>query len=313
MYDLRFHQRLQLTNDFVIKYARELGFDLIGFTPADSLDSEKVHLKEWLNRGHHAGMNYMEKNQDKRSDVKLILPDARSVISLGMNYYNPISYSEDPDSGKISRYAQGKDYHLVIWEKLDLLISALKEDDPSFEAISYVDTGPVMDKAWAVRSGLGWMGKNTNIINKEIGSWFFIANIICNKYFTPSPKVDDFCGSCTACLIACPTGALDSYILDANKCTSYLTIENKAEIPAEFKEKFEKWIFGCDICQEVCPWNKKFSITTLIDEFTPENIELPLDDVSFMEQEEFSSRFHSSPVKRARLKGLQRNAAFLKK
>ncbi|MEJ2615376.1 MAG: tRNA epoxyqueuosine(34) reductase QueG, partial [Ignavibacteriaceae bacterium] len=186
--------------------------------------------------------------------------------------------------------------------------------DNSFEAKAYVDTGPVMDKAWAVKSGIGWLGKHTNVINKEYGSWFFIANLVTNFEFEYSLPIEDFCGSCRACIDACPTNAIiDEYVINANKCISYLTIENKSEIPEQFKGKFDNWIFGCDICQEVCPWNNKFSKVTDKVEFFPvyNNKEISLDEVVALSKEEFNKRFKESPVKRAKLSGLKRNAAFL--
>jgi len=232
-----------------------------------------------------------------------------------MNYYTNEQYSPQKDKGKISRYAWGKDYHLIIWEKLEKFESKLKEVDPSFESISYVDTGPVMDKAWAVKAGLGWLGKHTNVINKELGSWIFLVTIITNYEFDYSSPIQDFCGSCTACIEACPTGAIvDEYILDATRCISYLTIENKREISEKFIGKFDDWLFGCDICQDVCPWNIKFSKDSGVQEFYPvnENKEINLDEVLNMDEAEFKDRFKESPVKRTKLKGLKRNAAFLK-
>jgi epoxyqueuosine reductase len=302
-----------ITNETFIKYANDLGFDLVGFAPADKLSSEAEHLSEWLGKKFNAGMSYMERNFEKRLDVKEILPSAKSVVSLGLNYYKDVSYMPGNDYGKISRYAAGKDYHLVVWEKLDILLSKLKFIYPMLEAVSYVDTGPVMDKAWAVRAGLGWLGKHTNVINKEKGSWFFIATVITNYDFIPSPAVEDFCGTCTACLDACPTGALTPYLLDANKCISYLTIENKGEISSEFEGKFEGWLFGCDICQDVCPWNQKFSTVSPIEEFEPGNISLSIGEIEKMESGEFKEKFNESPIKRAKLKGLKRNAEFLKR
>lgn len=305
---------MKLTNEIVIQKAKAVGFDLIGFAKADVLENESKNLEEWLKKKYQAGMDYMSKNFDKRKDVRQILPEAKSVISLGLNYYTPDSYSNDNESGKISRYAWGKDYHLIIWSMLNELEAELKKIDPKFESISYVDTGPVMDKAWAVRAGLGWLGKHTNVINCEIGSWFFIANIITNYEFEYSAQIPDFCGTCTACIDACPTNAIiKEYVLDANKCISYLTIENKEDIPEAFKSKFDNWLFGCDICQDVCPWNKKFPVETLIKDFHPQSKELKLDDILEMNEEDFKEKFQISPIKRAKLSGLKRNAIFLKK
>ncbi len=311
-----------ITNQTVIDIAHSLGFDLVGFTKVEPLSSEIQKLKQWLEKDFHADMTYMERNFHKREDPSQILPDVKSVISLGLNYNTPFNHYPQieegkiyPPAGKVSRYAWGKDYHLVIWEKLEQLETKLKEIDSSFNSISYVDTGPVMDKAWAVRAGLGWLGKHTNVINRNIGSWFFIATIFTNKDFTYSETITDFCGSCTACLDACPTGAIvEEYVVDSNKCISYQTIENKIEIPKEYKGKFDDWIFGCDICQDVCPWNEKFSITSSIKEFEPIDGKtfLTLNEVEKMNDEEFKSRFNESPIKRTKLKGLKRNAEFIK-
>src|SRR3990170_3191325 len=259
-----------LNNAFVGDLVRSYGFDLVGFAESKELDIEIERLSEWLDHGYQAGMTYMQRNLDKKKDVKKFLSTAKSVISLGINYYSPDKYSEQDNRGKVSRYAWGKDYHLVIWEKLDKIIGELKHKEPSFEAASYVDTGPVMDKAWAVRSGIGWLGKHTNVIIKE-------------------------------------------YVVDSNKCISYLTIENKQNIPEEFKSQIENWVFGCDICQDVCPWNIKFSKFMATKEFHPQkgNRELNLDDVLNLTKTEFDKRFSVSPIKRAKLSGLKRNAEFL--
>jgi epoxyqueuosine reductase len=304
----------KLTNQIVIEKAKQIGFNLVGFAKADLLEDEANKLEQWLANSYQAGMTYMQKNLDKRKDVRKILSSAKSVISLGMNYYSPEKHSEEKHKGKVSRYGWGKDYHLVIWDKLDKFICELKDKEPKFEAVSYVDTGPVMDKAWAVRSGLGWQGKHTNVINKKIGSWFFIANIITNWEFEYSDPIEDFCGSCTACIDACPTDAIiKEYVVDSNKCISYLTIENKQNIPAEFKDHFENYIFGCDICQDVCPWNIKFSQVTSFKEFYPqnENKDLDLNEVLSLTKMEFDKRFAVSPIKRAKVSGLKRNAEFL--
>lgn len=305
---------LKLTNQIVIRKAKQLGFDLVGFSKADLLQDETEKLQQWLDKSYQATMNYMEKNFSKRKDVKEILPNAKSVISLALNYYTPGNHSNEKNVGKVSRYAWGKDYHLVIWQKLDELETELKQLETELETISYVDTGPVMDKVWAVKSGLGWMGKHTNIINPSIGSWFFIANIITNYEFEYSEMIVDHCGTCTACLDACPTNAIvQEYVVDANKCISFQTIENKNEIPDELKGKFDNWIFGCDICQDVCPWNNKFSISTQLKDFYPANKEFSLDEIIEMDESSFKTRFAESPIKRTKLKGMKRNAKFLSK
>jgi epoxyqueuosine reductase len=302
----------KLTNQIVIEKAKQFGFDLVGFAKADLLVEETGKLETWLAKGYQASMEYMEKNLHKRKDVKEIFPNAKSVISFALNYYTPEHHTNENDKYKISRYAWGKDYHLIIWKKLDELETMLKEIEPELETISYVDTGPIMDKVWAVRAGIGWMGKHTNVINPDFGSWFFIATIITNYDFDYSEVITDHCGTCTACIDACPTNAIvQEYVVDANKCISFQTIENKNEIPIELKGKFDNWIFGCDICQDVCPWNQKFSIATSIKEFYPSNKELTFDEVMKLDNESFKERFVESPIKRTKLKGLQRNARFL--
>lgn len=301
-----------ITNDIVISKAKAIGFDLVGFAKAEILEEEIDKLNLWLEKKYHAGMAYMKKNIHKRKDIKEILPEAKSVISLGLIYNTSFQHSGKNEAGKISRYAWGKDYHLIIWDMLNKLETELKEIDQNFKSISYVDTGPVMDKVWAVKAGLGWMGKHTNVINREVGSWFFIANIICNYEFDYSEKIPDFCGDCTDCIEACPTDAIvQPYLVDSNKCISYQTIENKEDIPTELKGKFENWLFGCDICQEVCPWNIKFSVTTLLKEFYPKHSELTYSEVMEMDEITFKEKFSDSPVKRTKLSGLKRNAQFL--
>lgn len=307
---------MKLTNEIVTETAKNLCFDLIGFAPADELVEETERLQEWLDNKCNAGMAYMERNLEKRRDVRTILPEARSVISLALNYYTDEKHSGKANSGKVSRYAWGTDYHYIIWEKLDDLRSRLKNIDPAFEAVSYVDTGPVMDKVWASKAGLGWIGKHSNLITKEFGSWVFLATVITNYDFSYSSLVADHCGSCTRCIEACPTGAITKeYVVDGSRCISYLTIENKGEIAGEFKEKMEGWLFGCDICQEVCPWNIRFPKVTAEEKFFPENgnKEIDLSEVLSMESARFRERFRRSPISRAKLKGLKRNAEFLKK
>lgn len=302
-------------NEIVIHYAKELGFDLVGFAKADKFDKEIVQLENWLSEHYQAGMTYMERNIEKRKDVREIMPEAESVISLGMNYFVDKKQEEKKGYGKVSRYAWGKDYHLIMWEKTEELIEMLKEIFTDFEAKAYVDTGPVLDKAWAVRAGIGWMGKHSNIINRNFGSWFFIAEIITNQVFDYNEVETDLCGSCTACIDSCPTEAIvEDYVVDANKCISYLTIENKGEIPEEFAGKMDGWVFGCDVCQDVCPWNKKFAQVTRVTEFheTP-NVSLDLEEIMNMTNSLFKKKFSLSPIKRARLKGIKRNAEFLER
>lgn len=300
----------------IISKAHELGFELVGFAEYQILEKEIDNLNTWLAENYQAGMQYMERNVEKRKDVSEILPGCKSVISLGINYFVNEKFENGDDCGKVSRYAWGKDYHLIMWEKLDELIECIKEKVPGFEAKSYVDTGPVMDKVWAVKSGLGWQGKHSNIINKEIGSWFFIATILTNYDFGEYNKpISDFCGSCTACIDACPTDAIVSdYVVDSNRCISYLTIENKNDIPDEFIGKFDDWIFGCDVCQDVCPWNIKFAEETLAFEFKSlQNKTLAFSEIGELSNKQFKVKFGQSPILRAKAKGLRRNSEFLQK
>lgn len=293
----------------VTDIAKEIGFDLVGFAKAEILSDETLLLESWLKNNFHANMSYLSNNLEKRRDVSKILPDVKSVISLGLNYYKDEDYGQiTKKTGKVSRYAWGIDYHLVIKGMLKEFENRLKKLEPNFSSVSYVDTGPVMDKVWAVKSGLGWMGKHTNVINNKIGSWFFIANILCNQEFEYSLQIQDLCGSCNACIDACPTNAIVvPYVIDSNLCISYQTIENKEDIPLELKNKFDNWAFGCDICQDVCPWNKKFSTQTNKNEFEPENKYLSYDEISQMNEEQFNQKFKNSPIKRSKLKGIKRN------
>ncbi|MCE1188157.1 MAG: tRNA epoxyqueuosine(34) reductase QueG [Ignavibacteria bacterium] len=304
-----------ISNRLVRNFSKELGFDLCGFARYEELTEESDRLEQWLECGYQAGMLYMERNRDKRRDIRQVFPEAVSVISLGCNYFTPFSHGSD-EQGKISRYAWGVDYHLIMWERLATLIEKLQEIDPEFKAMAYVDTGPVMDKVWAVKAGIGWQGKNSNIISPGQGSWFFLATILTNTEFEYSHILADHCGTCRACIDACPTNAIVAdQVIDANKCISYLTIENKGDIPEDFSGKFDNWLFGCDVCQDVCPWNKKFSMSTDITEFFPENEKISIipQKVLQLTPEEFKEQFAVSPIKRSKISGLQRNAAFLLK
>jgi epoxyqueuosine reductase len=304
---------MEITNQIAIEKAKELGFSLIGFARADVLENETDNLKKWISSGYSAGMQYMERNFEKRLDVKNILPNAKSVISLAVNYFTEERHEEKKGFGKVSRYAWDKDYHLIIWDMLELFEEELIKIDPGFECKSYIDTGPVMDKAWAVRAGIGWLGKNSNVITREMGSWIFLATVITNIDFSYNEPAVNFCGSCSACIDACPTKAIvKNSVVDANKCISYLTIENKGEISQEFKGKFDNWLFGCDACQDVCPWNKKFANPAADSGFWNKgNKEINLTEIMEMNEEVFQSRYEESPIKRAKLNGLQRNVKFL--
>ena len=290
--------------------ARDIGFADVGIARADPADVR--FYAEWLARGYAGTMHYLERNIEKRADVRLILPGARSVIAVAENYYTPFEHTPTPDAGKISRYAWGEDYHHVVLEKLRALSSKIQAIIPGCEAKPYVDTGPTMDKLWAVRAGLGWQGKHSNVISRKFGSWFFIGLIITTAELAPDAPVPDFCGDCTACIDHCPTGAIvEPYVVNGTLCLSYWTIETKpdVEIPLEIAANMDGWVFGCDVCQDVCPWNR-FRKNSEEERYLPRNNETSflLDGIDTMEQEEFSARFRNSPVKRAKLAGLQRNA-----
>ena len=289
--------------------ARELGFSKVGIARAQKLNEEGARLEAWLKKGYHASMAWMARDPEKRSDVQAIVPNAKSVISLATNYYTPSTHSADPEKAKISRYAWGDDYHVVLTPRIQELVRCIKSERPDANAVSYVDTGPVMDKAWAVRAGVGWLGKHTNVISKEYGSWIFLGEIIVDLELEYDEPMADFCGSCTACIEACPTDAIvEPYVLDSNKCISYLTIEHRGEFSDELKPYLDNWVFGCDICQDVCPWNR-FQRQTEDNSFAPRssNVTPDLNELGTLSSEEFSERFKRSPVKRTKREGLVRN------
>ncbi|MCE2504080.1 MAG: tRNA epoxyqueuosine(34) reductase QueG [Chlorobi bacterium] len=290
----------------------ELGFDLLGFTPAERLTEEGVRLEEWLARGYHGSMKWLEQNPERRINPKEIVPSARSVIVVAKNYYTPHQHSDEPDHVKISRYAWGRDYHRVLPIKLKKLHQYIQSFAPDAENRWYVDAGPVMEKVWAVRAGLGWLGKHTNVITRTHGSWVFLGVMITSLKLDYTDPIPDFCGSCTRCIDACPTDAITQpYLVDANKCISYVTIEQhpKEQLDPEFAEKFDRWIFGCDICQDVCPWNK-FQQPTDEPDFEPRpgRIDLTFDRILAMSDEEFEEQFRGSPIMRTKREGLRRNA-----
>jgi len=293
--------------------ARQLGFLSCGISKADFLEAEAPKLEAWLRGGHHGTMSYMERNFDKRLDPRRLVPGAKSIVSLLYNYHSD-QKQKDPEAPKISTYAYGTDYHLVIKNKLKAFMDILHREIGEVNGRVFVDSAPVMDKAWAAKSGLGWIGKNTNLISKKVGSFFFIAELILDLDLEYDTPVTDHCGSCTACIDACPTEALiQPYQIDGSKCISYLTIELKEAIPNEFQGKMDNWAFGCDVCQTVCPWNR-FATTHQEPDFEPHPELLSLTKKEWEEMNEavFNTVFRKSAVKRTKYEGLQHNIKFLK-
>ncbi len=293
--------------------AEKFGFISCGISKAEFLEDQASNLEKWLKKNYNGKMSYMERNFDKRLDPRKLVQDSKSVISLSFNYYTK-KKQLDPNSFKVSKYAFGNDYHFVIKNKLNKLLSSLKNKIGDFNARVFVDSAPVMERAWAERSGLGWVGKNTLMISKKKGSYFFLAEIICDLELDYDLPVMDHCGTCTACIDACPTDAIiKPYVLDSNKCISYLTIELKDSIPKQFENKMQDWIFGCDICQDVCPWNK-FSKENEHALFQPSDkfLNMKKNDWIELTEETFKKVFKNSPIKRANFKGLKKNISFIK-
>jgi len=304
----------QAYSNLIKAEAKSLSFMFCGIAKAEFLEQEAPRLEAWLNKGMHGEMQYMENHFDKRLDPRLLVEGAKSVISLGLNYYTE-DIQSDPSSPKISRYAYGADYHHVIKGKLKQLLEVINEQIGEVNGRAFVDSAPVLDKAWAKKAGMGWIGKNANLISKKAGSFFFLAELIVDieLEYDIEPTADH-CGSCTRCIDACPTEAIVApYIVDGSRCISYLTIELKNEIPTEFKGKMDNWMFGCDVCQDVCPWNK-FSVLNQEPEFTPHPELLGMTQADWQEitQETFQKVFKTSAVKRTKYLGLKRNIEFLK-
>ncbi len=293
--------------------AQELGFMYCGVSKADFLQEEAPRLEAWLNNDQHGKMSYMANHFDKRLDPRLLVDDAKSVVSLLLNYY-PDQTQADEEAPKISKYAYGKDYHFVIKDKLKTLMSFIQEEIGEVGGRVFVDSAPVMDKAWAAKSGLGWIGKNSNLIHPKNGSFFFVAELILDLELNPDGPMKDYCGTCTKCIDACPTDAIvEPYVVDGSKCISYLTIELKdAILPGYFKDQMDNWMFGCDICQDVCPWNR-FSKPHQESAFQPhENLlKMSKADWEDMTEEVFRELFRNSAVKRTKYTGLKRNIKFL--
>jgi epoxyqueuosine reductase len=298
----------------IINKAYELGFFHVGFSKAEFLEEEAPRLENWLNKNHHGEMAYMANHFDKRLDPRLLVDDAKTVISLLFNYYTDQQQS-DPEAPKISKYAYGEDYHHVIKDKLKELIAFIRLEIGEVNGRGFVDSAPVMDKAWAKKAGLGWIGKNSNLIHPKTGSFFFIADLIIDLELEADGPIKDYCGTCKKCIDACPTDAIiEPYVVNGSKCISYLTIELKDELlPKEFIGKMDNWMFGCDICQDVCPWNR-FSVLHNEERFEPhpDLLDLKKQDWMDLQEEGFQLLFQKSPVKRTKFQGLKRNISFLK-
>ncbi len=292
--------------------AKRLGFLSCGISKAGFLEEEAPRLENWLNQNRHGEMKYMENHFDKRLNPTLLVDDAKSVISLLLNYYP--SETQNNDSYKISKYAYGQDYHFVIKEKLNELLHTIQTEIGEVSGRAFVDSAPVLDKAWAAKSGLGWIGKNSNLLTQQVGSFYFIAELIVDLDLEYDYATTDHCGTCTACIDACPTAAIVApYVVDGSKCISYFTIELKENIPLEMKNKMDDWMFGCDICQDVCPWNR-FSKSHNEPLFNPNPIILSMTKKDWEEitADTFKKVFKNSAVKRTKFEGLKRNVKFLR-
>ncbi|HEX6283670.1 MAG TPA: tRNA epoxyqueuosine(34) reductase QueG [Pyrinomonadaceae bacterium] len=291
------------------------GFHKVGIVRAEPLAEEAPRLKEWLARGYHGEMAWMARDVEKRLDPRAIFPQARSIVVVALNYYTPDQHQENSRTGKVSRYAWGDDYHDVIKTRLESLLAWIREQVPGAAGKVCVDIQPVMDKAWAVRAGLGWLGKHTNVITPEYGSWVFIGELLLNLDLEPDAnRVEDHCGTCTMCIDACPTVAItEPYVVDSNRCISYATIELRTpELPSAIQQDLSGWLYGCDICQDVCPWNR-FEELTNEPRFAARegNVNAELDEILELTPETYAVRFRGSAMKRTKLTGLQRNARAL--
>ena len=303
----------QKHTDLIKTEAKRLGFLSCGISRAEFLEGEAPRLEKWLKNEMHGDMQYMENHFDKRLDPTKLVEGSKSVISLLLNYF-PSEIQEDKTAPKISKYAYGTDYHFVIKNKLKSLLNFIQEEIGEVQGRAFVDSAPVLDKAWAARSGLGWIGKNSNLLTQQVGSFYFIAELIVDLELEYDNLKTDHCGSCTACIDACPTQAIvEPYVVDGSKCISYFTIELKDNIPVEFKGKFDSWMFGCDVCQDVCPWNR-FSKPHSEPLFNPhpELLTMSKNDWEELTSEVFKKVFKNTAVKRTKYSGLIRNIKFLK-
>ena len=297
--------------------AFEIGFHKVGIARAEPLETERAHLRQWLEKDFQGEMQWLEREPEKRADPRMIFAAAESVVVVALNYYTPHEHAADETRGKISRYAWGDDYHDVLKEKLGALLAFVKTLDERANGKICVDTAPVMDKAWAARAGLGWIGKHSNLITKEYGSWVFLGEILLDLKLEYDAEIEpDHCGTCTLCLDACPTDALPApYLVDSRRCLSYATIELRSpELPDEISKDLNGWFYGCDICQDVCPWNR-FEKPTTEARFEPRQQEtaINLEEILNFSPDEYAARFRRSAIKRAKLPGLKRNARALQK
>ena len=300
---------MKISSESIKKKAQELGFQKVGIARADPTPKEKNDLETWLDQGRHATMGWIQKRKDERGNIHTYFPEAKSIISVGMNYHVGKGQNDINSDLKFSTYAWGDDYHDVLKKRIFQLLKWIKESQTEIKGIVCVDTSPVMDKVWAQRAGLGWIGKHTNLISRDQGSWLFLGELILNMELEyDAPFVEDLCGSCTACIDACPTQALEEYRINAGKCISYLTIEHRGELP-EAENDLHGWIYGCDICQEVCPWNQKFAWESDRSEFQPrqEILDRTKEDWKKLTEKKFREIFKGSAVKRTKFAGLKRN------
>ena len=289
--------------------AMEIGFEKIGIARVESTNKAQSNLETWISKGRHASMEWIDKRKDERGNIYNYFPEAVSLISVGMNYYSGYSQKDLNSKFKFSNYAWGDDYHNVLKSRLKILLEWIRSSSADIKGVACVDTSPVMEKVWAEKAGLGWQGKHTNLISRDYGSWLFLGEIILNiplKY--DKPFMEDLCGTCTACIDECPPGALSEYEINSNKCISYQTIEHRGEFDNNSID-LDSWIYGCDICQEVCPWNKKFSKITQEKSFYPrdEIVEHSEKEWIKLNGEDFKKIFKGSPVKRTKHSGLKRN------
>ncbi|WP_254173728.1 tRNA epoxyqueuosine(34) reductase QueG [Planktothrix pseudagardhii] len=287
-----------------------LGFHKVGIAAISDMQDNNQRLQNWLNQGYAADMAWM--NNPKRQDIRQLMPEVQSVICVALNYYTPQQYPEGQEFAKISRYARGRDYHRVLHKKLKIFCDWLQQQEAGIQARYYADTGPIQDKVWAQQAGIGWIAKNSNVITRDYGSWVFLGEILTNLTLTPDTPHTQHCGTCTRCLEACPTQAITQpFVVDANRCIAYHTIENRAEtLPENISKQLNGWVAGCDICQEVCPWNQRFAQETDVTEFQPypENLAPKLSELAELSEEEWDQRFRASALRRIKPQMWRRNA-----